>query len=159
VWTPQQKWERRIPRTNKREQLQVPIMPSFVFAQDEHRHDLIALSRSPSLNYRVWDSELRRMVVKGHPMFSLFRMDGKHRTISDASLAPLRLFERRSAPKETTRTFHPGESVKFPDGGFSGMTGTVVDQKGKYVTVNIPGWMDIKVAVWELEVADVRQAA
>src|SRR5688500_10204211 len=70
-WSPVETVNRRSREGSKPEPVRLPLMPSYVFAAADRQQELIELSRSPSLNYRIWDSELKRMVTKGHPYFRL----------------------------------------------------------------------------------------
>lgn len=152
VWTPVEHRSLRLPRSKRREQVALPLLPSFVFAGIESLPALLALSHSPALSYRVWDKELRKMVVKGRPYFSVFRHGGDVPTVSEASLASLRAAERRTAPKIVARVFVPGEVVKLTEGGFAGLTGTIEAVKGKFTTVRFPGFAEpVKIATWLLD--------
>lgn len=151
VWSPIERTQRRHRKTLKREEVEGPLMPSFVFAGSQHRSDLLNLARSPALNYRVWDTEQRRMVTKGHPHFSLFRFGGEVPTVSDRSLAHLRAAERRTAPNEPAKVFTVGERVKLTEGGFVGLSGQVEEVVGKFAMVAFPGFpVAVKISTWLL---------
>ncbi len=155
VWTPIETRDQRLPRKQERTTVRLPLMPSFVFARAQHLGELINLSHSPALQYRVWDSELRRMVVKGHPMFSLFRHGGLYPLIPEYQLLPLRIAEKRTAPKPTPTAFKPGDRVTLTEGGFSGLTGTVQETRGGFASVVFPGFnIAVKIATWIL-LADI----
>lgn len=152
VWTPTETVQKlRARRGNKREDVPSPLMPSFVFADADQLHRLATLARSPSLIYRVWDSELRRMVAKGHPQFSVFRSNGKHSILPDRALSPLRLAERRQKPKEEVKRYSVGEEVRLTEGGFEGLTGIVESVKGPNTFVRFPGahWA-VQIPTWVL---------
>lgn len=159
TWTPVEVVQRRARRSLKRDEVAQAMIPTFVFAEAHRLAELIALSHSPSLNFRVWDTHLRRMVTKGHPPFRVFGKGGI-RPIADRELSHLRLTERRVAPKAMARAYAPGEQVRMTEGGFAGLTGTVDEQKGQYVTVSFPGWsLPVKVAAWVLLPQEMEQAA
>lgn len=155
VWSPIEIHERRSPKTRKREEVISALMPSFVFARAQHIADLIDLSRSPTLNYQVWNKEQRRMVTKGHPVFRLFRSDGGYPTVSDRELQPLRLAEKRTAPKPVGKVFNSGDRIKLTEGGFAGLSGIVERTKGAFASVMFPGFnIPVKIATWML-IADI----
>lgn len=125
-------------RPEKREPVRRPLTPSFVFAPDEWLGDLLALSRSPTLNYQVWDPEKRRMVTRGHPHFRLFQHLGEFVVIPGRQLEPLRNIERRRKPRGIVKPVAAGTAVRMTDGGFAGMTGTVESVRGKRAMVSFP---------------------
>jgi transcription antitermination factor NusG len=140
AWAPVTREVTRTTEQRTREEVAVPLMPGgYVFARADRLADLLALSHSPSLQYRVWDTDLRKMVTKGHPYFRVFR-SGNHRLIPDQELEPLRRLERKPRAKRVERTFAVGDSVRTDDGGFAGLTGIVVSVKGKRIAVAFPKW-------------------
>lgn len=152
AWTPIETRERRIPRKAARETVQLPITPSFVFAASERLSDLLTLARSPSMLFRVWDSEKRRMVTKGHPTFSVFRSDGRVPVVSEQSLAPLRKAEHRTMPRKAAKIFRKGEIVSTGRGGFAGLQGHIEASQGQYAMVVFPGFpIAVKIATWMLD--------
>lgn len=151
AWTPVEVQRRRARKTLKIEPVELALIPTFVFARAEHLVALIALARSPSLNYRVWDSEKRRMVTKGHPHFSVFRFAGEYQLVPDRALAALRLAERRTAPKTTSQPFRPGDRVKLTEGGFAGLSGVVESIDRTFAMVVFPGFnIAVKIGAWML---------
>jgi len=140
AWTPSELVVVRNGPTRKREERAVPITPTFVFAPYDRLGDLRALVQSPSQTWLAWDPELQRMVMRGIPYFTLFRFDGRFPAIADRALAPLRLIERRRAPRVLPTVFHAGQQVRVADGGFEGLTGTVEGSKGRLVEVTFPGF-------------------
>lgn len=157
VWTPVEHKSMRLPRSKRRNDTALPLLPSFVFAPLDSLPDLLALSHSPALSYRIWDSEQRKMVVKGRPYFSVFRHGGKVPVVQDTALAALRAAERRTAPKVVSRQFMPGETVRMTGGGFAGLWGTIDAIKGKFAVVSFSGFpAPVQIATWILDgVADV----
>lgn len=128
VWTPVGGSSKR-PRTKARKEIQVPVMPTYVFARDRHLIDLMLESSNPSTR---------------HPSFSIFRWDGRIPLIADASLEYLRRGEerylRRMKEGKPMRSFSDGETVKITNGGFAGMSGVVEQSNGKYCVVCFPGF-------------------
>lgn len=129
------------------------MLPTFLFAGFSHISELAALSRAPSLQYRVWDSEKRRMVVKGHAAFSVFKHNGSYSRVPDLALASLRAAERRRKPRGLVKMFPVGAKVKLSEGSYAGLKGIVVAVKGKIATVEFPkcGFIrDAKCPMWVL---------
>jgi len=116
-----------------------PLLPSFVFARADRLAELLALSRSPAQLYRVWDTEQRRMVVRGHPFFRLFHAGDDIPLVTDDQLAPLRRIASRRKPRGKPRVFSAGDQVKLIEGAFAGLTGTVQEMRGKFAKVLFPG--------------------
>ena len=154
AWTPVTREVRRQTEQRSREEVAVPLVTSYVFAKADRLHDLLALSRSPSLAYRVWNPELNRHVVRGHPFFRLFR-GGNHRFVPDRELEPLRRMERLPRPQRVERTFYVGQQVRTDDGGFAGLCGSVVAIRGKRVWVNFAKWsIEPEFPTWALKPID-----
>jgi transcription antitermination factor NusG len=141
AWAPIESVILRARRGHARQEIVVPMMPGFVFVETSRLVDLIALSRSPSLIYRVWDAELRRTVTRGHPYFRMFRPFSDHDTIPDAQLAHLRKLDGLRRPKGPLRTWSEGDRVRLTDGAYSGLRGTVRKYSGEQTTVELDGWM------------------
>lgn len=151
AWSPVETIQRRARSGAKPEDVTRPLMPSFVFARAEHEIDLLALSHSPTLNYRIWDRDLKRMVTKGHPFFRFFRPFGENTTVSDAQLEHLRKLEKKRRPKGAPRTFAKGATVRFTEGGFEGLVGIVEETRGEYTVVTINDWaIPVQVSTWLL---------
>lgn len=154
VWAPVTRDEVRVGEQRTREDTAVPLMPSFVFARARHLHTLLALSHSPSLQYRVWDAEEGKHVTKGHPHFRLFR-GGNHRFVPDRELEPLRRLERKPRPKRVERSFTVGDQVRTDDEGFAGLIGVVTMVQGKMVQVRFGKWrIEPKFPAWALRPID-----
>lgn len=152
AWAPVTREERHVGEQRSRQEIAVPLMASFVFARADRLPDLLALSHSPSLQFRVWDSEKRRMVTRGHPHFRVFR-GGDHRLIPDRELEPLRRLERKPRPKHVERTFAVGERVRTDEAGFEGLNGTVIEVRGKTVVVSF-GWLEPEIPTWAVRPLD-----
>jgi transcription antitermination factor NusG len=138
----------------------IPLTPSFVFANADRMDDLLALSHSPTLNYRIWDSELRRMVTKGHPHFRLFRHLGEIAVIAAVHLEPLRNIERRRKPRGAVKPIAVGTLVRLTEGGFAGMTGMVDSVRGKRAIVSFSQYpFPVEFPTWLLREELDRSAA
>lgn len=158
AWAPTTRAQRRTGDRRTIEEIEAPLMPSFVFAPARHLHALLALAHSPAMQYRVWDSEQRKMVVRGHPTFRLFRR-GDHRFIPDPELEPLRRLERKPRPKRDERTFRIGQRVRTDEAGFAGLIGTVIAIHGKNVAVAFPRWpIEPLFPTWALRPLDASAA-
>jgi transcription antitermination factor NusG len=151
AWAPAETIVLKPRRGNKRVEVRQPLMASFVFARADRLTDLLNLSHSPTLNYRIWDSGQRRMVTRGHPYFRVFRLFGEFRFVPDAHLAGLRKLDLQRRPKGKARPFAPGSQVRITEGGFEGLVGVVEECRGDYATVTIDDWgISPKVATWLL---------
>jgi transcription antitermination factor NusG len=139
VWTPTEESVKREGPQRKRILEDAPITPRFVFARYDRVCELATLSRAQSQTYQVWDADLRRMVIKGFPHFTVFRSNGAYDRVADRALDPLRVVEQRCKPKDKVREFAVGEEVGYPEAGFQGLPGTVEGTKGKYVLVTFEG--------------------
>lgn len=147
AWTPAETISRRARRDHKREEVRVPLIASFVFARADRMQDLLALSHSPTLNFRVWDSELRRMVTRGHPYFRVSHL----RLVPDEQLEGLRALDRKRRPKRKAQAFEKGTVVRITEGGFEGLSGVIEECRGDYATVTLDDWSaPAKVATWLL---------
>jgi transcription antitermination factor NusG len=147
AWSPAETISRRARSGTKREEVRRPLIASFVFARADRLDELLALSHSPTLNYRIWDSELRRMVTRGHPYFRVSHL----RHVPDEQLASLREIEHKRRPKGKAKAFNVGDEVRITEGGFEGLKGVVEECRGDYATVTIDDWgISPKIATWLL---------
>jgi transcription antitermination factor NusG len=150
AWAPVETVVLRPRRGNKRMEVVKPLVASLVFARADRLQDLLALSHSPTLTYQTWDSDLRRMVVRGRPYFRVPPL----RLVPDAQLDGLRNAERKRRPKGKPKAFAPGSMVRIIEGGFEGLRGIVDECRGDYASVTVAGWgVPVKVATWLLEQA------
>ncbi len=171
-WCPVEVREVLIGRKREPVEKEIPILPEYVFAKSENLHALLALSHSPSLNYRVWDKVSRKMVDKGHPPFSVFRVHGRYHPVTDASLSPMRALEARLAEvaerrrqraltNEPLPKFAAGEVVRVDGGGFEGLQLTVAEaNEGKMVKLVHPAWMwTVEISAWKLRDVQLSQGS
>lgn len=141
AWAPIETVTLRARRGHAQQRIVVPMMPGFVFVETSRMLALLALSRSPSLIYRVWDHQQRRMVTRGHPYFRMFRPFGDRDKIPDAQLAHLRKLDGLRRPKGPLRTWKDGDRIRLTDGAYAGLRGTVIRCSGEQTTVELDGWM------------------
>ncbi len=147
AWTPIEIQNRRRGHSRDRIDREAAIMPSYVFADAARLAELLALSKRPAQCYRRWDKAKAEFVIHGIPYFSVFRYDDRFPVIADGSLEPLRVIERRTAPKAIAPVFSQGDRVKLVEGGFAGMSGVVETSKGEYSLVCFPNFpIPIKIA-------------
>lgn len=138
TWTPIETINRRRPRSRTQDELETPILPTFLFARAAHLPDLMAI---PALAFNP------------HPSFSLFRYDGRIPLVADREIEGLRKFEDRARiahVKSQGRTFKRGEHVRVEEGAFMGMSGVVENGDGKFAMVAFAGSMRVKIATWLL---------
>lgn len=148
VWTPTEVQVRRVPRAKAKIERTVAIMPTFIFAREEHLDDLLSLSKSS---------------ISPYPDFSIFhhRSRTKIPTISDDTLQALReaeeAAERRTAARRAAEArgkraepFEAGETVKIPDGSFAGLEGIIEGSDGKDTLVCFGGRMTVKISTYLL---------
>lgn len=130
VWTPVGTERRRRPRSKKFRDVQVALLPTFAFASHEHLVDLLAINHAP---------------VSDHPPFSILQRHGEALTATDASLDPLREYERhmqtqwlahldaiqreakQKRKKTAARAYVLGQRVKVDSDAFSGLVGKIVE--------------------------------
>jgi hypothetical protein len=131
VWTPRHVQTRRIPRSRAHREQDAALLPTFVFAREEHLSDLMAMASSPS---------------RRHPQFSLFHYMDAIPVITDSALGALRSAEERAILRRKTKKrgradpYDEGETINMPDGPFVGLSGIVVKSNGKHTLVCLPGW-------------------
>lgn len=172
TWTPTETRLRLAGRNRETVEQQIAILPEYVFAPCDRLDDLLAMTRAPSLQYRVWDPEKRKMVVKGHPSFTLFRSNGEIRRIPETSLSPLRALEeslRKVLEGRRKAANQPGPAPKFTAGqticvdgwGVQGLNLTVVaTNEGKTVVVTHPSWSwDVEISAWKLREVQLQSSS
>lgn len=164
VWAPAETRTRLAGRKREMVEQQTALLPGYVFAPWSQMRDLLTLSRSPSLSYRVYDTDRRRMVSKGHPYFTVFQV----RPQTDTSLAPLRALEeslaalaqrRREKAQHRGRPpqFKAGQIVSVGKAGFEGLRLVVSeDNAGKDVKLIHPDWTwPVEISAWKLQAIQV----
>jgi transcription antitermination factor NusG len=145
VWTPTEEHEKRRPRSKIKIGYEAPIMPTFVFAREEHIPDL---------------ARCLTFEVSQHPPFSIFHYCGRIPVIEDRDIASLRGAEDRARTvarkKAKPREFHVGSQVRMEDGAYAGMSGVVKSSEGRFVLVDLGGTFVVKIAAFLLS-ADLLQ--
>lgn len=143
TWAPSMVVRKRTPRKRDVRNVEVAVLPSFVFARAGDLDTLIALENAPT---------------KACPDFAVFRHMDKIPIITDDQLGPLRVFEEREAMRAAMRArkknrhrynIPAGSTVQISEGPFGGMMGVVKSGDGKFTAVSFGGW-DVKIATFIL---------
>lgn len=170
IWRPAKGQRRRLALGLRRDMVEVdvPIMPGFVFAHADHLDHLARIALSPATV---------------HPAFSIFQCAGRAPLVGDASIAGLRAAEaeaaataqayrdnqsreaarraradqmrteraRRKALRSQRKEFVAGESVAVIDmPAMAGMLGTVVKSNGATATIAFGGALTMNVEAWRV---------
>ena len=194
AWTPTRTVRRQKPGRSTRldgkrptVDVEVPILPTFVFSRGRHQREL------------RWLASLR---FKAQPDFSLMTYAGRVPLIADRDIAGLRDAEERAdaaaraqreaetreeaeririamirseserlramrvAEKERVRAMRaqrrddlvPGKEVKVDSQAFAGMTGVVESSDGRSAWVRFGGALSFKIDAWQI-LTDTLQAA
>lgn len=134
VWTPVELITRRVPKANVKRRLENAMLPSYLFAAADRLIDLIQLANTPG---------------KDHRDFRVFKQLDRFPLIADATLAPLRLEERRKKP--APEGLKAGDDVRMTDGAYAGLRGVVEKGGSKFAVVRVPGFqMSLKIAAYYL---------
>ncbi|MES2904530.1 MAG: hypothetical protein V4696_10130 [Pseudomonadota bacterium] len=119
AWTPVETRTIRVPRANVRRTIQLPIMPSYVFARVYHLIDLLELAAMPV-------KPRRQANEPSHASFSVLHVHDKIPLVSDLSLDGLRYIEFKRTPrKKALEALRPGSSVSVEGGSFGGKKGVI----------------------------------
>lgn len=141
VWTPVETRRRRKARSKTMVEIDMPMMPTFVFVRADRAADLARARLDPRTP---------------HPKFSLFHYLGTVPCVSDAEVERLRTAERRQAPKGRRQVFAAGTTVRVPEGPFGGMSGVVKQGNDKFTLVAFDGRMEVKISTFLLLPDEVR---
>ena len=154
VWTPRQTISRRIPRSKDKERREVetPIIPTFVFADAEHKDALRTLAAQP---------------LHAHPPFSLMTHRGGVPEIKDGEVHGLRIEERRMQAAADDRARRArrnargkaipvGATIGLPTPAFQGITGVVEESDGRF-TLALVGNMRLKIATFLFDDDEVKR--
>jgi hypothetical protein len=151
AWTPVVVEKKRAGPSRKEVERPVPLIPSIAFAHADRLHDLVVMSRSPSLTHRRYNRDTGRMELRGCPHFSVFRDGGHYPLVADRQLEPLRKAEWRGRAKTISHVFRVGDEVARPETNFSGMTGVIQRVKKKVALVLFPGFAhEIEIGMCDL---------
>jgi hypothetical protein len=177
VWAPKRTIRRPAPGQRRRLvmgqrrkmiEVDVAILPGFVFARAVHLDDLAAIAHDPAIR---------------HPAFTVFQLGGRVPMVSDASVAGLREEEaraaeliqsvreadtreearraraeqmkteraRRAALRRERRDFAIGTKVEITEmPSMAGMVGRVVSSNGTTATINFGGAFPMQVEAWRV---------
>ncbi len=153
VWTPTVHKLGRMPRTRVEFDKKFPLMPTFAFVRYSDFEGVAKLAHTFTTDI---------------PRFSIFRFGGGVPLVADNQLEALRreearqnaIYERQKRRGMKGPSFGKGEAVKLPEGGFAGLSGTVEEQQGGFVLVNVEGFAQpIKIASILLESEQMVKAA
>ena len=133
VWTPKQTIRKRLPRSRKRIRETRALVPGFVFAESRQAFELVAVERTAPEG--------------GLPPFKVMRQNSQIPTIADSELDGLRFEESKrlkqsAKPQAKPPEFDIGEVVNLPGAGFEGMSGRVIETKGRYTLLEVKGFTD-----------------
>ena len=132
AWTPIETRMVKVPRANLKREVQLPIMPSYVFARADRLIDLLHL-KPPA-----------------HVDFSVMRhADHMIPVIADGALQGLRRIEAKRTPaKKSDRTYVPGVDVrvKVEGGSFAGMKGRVEKSDHGHSLICFDDRLTVKIA-------------
>lgn len=150
VWTPMQETLKRR-RPGVFVDCEVPILPTFVFAQADQLPSLAGYLARPS-------SE--------HPPFSIFHYCGRIPVIAEAEMTSLRdsvlgvqRASLRGSQQMRPRVLPEGTKVRVEQGPYAGMSGVVDSSDGKHTSISFGGWMDrVKIETWRCLDVDVMAA-
>jgi transcription antitermination factor NusG len=155
VWTPKEERSIRIPRANARRKVELPIMPTYVFAKAHHLVDLLELAAMPVKPRR--GAGLREAA---HASFSVLHHHDKIPLIADKHFAQLRILEAKRAPlKKAKEPYTVGIGVKVAGGSFGGLKGKVERSDCKHTVVCFTDSFTVKIATSLLEPDSVCSSA
>lgn len=147
VWTPTETVKRRRARSKEEIEIERPIVPTFVFAGEEHLADLVHVLALP---------------LSPHPQFSIFQYAGRVPIVGDHSLSLLRMAEHDAEQKLRKKKRHDfaiGSVVRVQDEpAWQGMSGVVESNDGKRAWVSFGGPIAVEIAAWKLLAHEIQAA-
>jgi hypothetical protein len=146
TWTPMHVLRRQRPRSKVTIEVDLAIMPTFVFVRANRLADLSAVIAQP---------------VSPHPQFSIFRHFGRYPLIAESEVAGMRKEEERhrlTQLKTKRHVFPKGETVRVTEGPAAGLSGVVQDGDGKFALVAFGGRFRLKIATFLLRTDGVHEA-
>lgn len=146
VWTPEKVHRRRRPRSKETIDIDLPILPTFVFARADRVADLQAAAVA---------------VISPHPAFSIFRHAGRIPLVADREVRGLRDEEERARIahlRGQRREVALGSRVQVDSQAFGGLTGVVEASDGKHAMVSFGGSFRVKIEAWLLRTDEVQTA-
>lgn len=135
AWTPIENRKRRRARSKMQIEIDVAMMPTFVFARADRADELARVRVDPT---------------SPHPVFSVFHYQGRVPLVSNSEVERLRTLERMQAPKDRRKVFAAGDAVRVPEGPFGGMSGVVKQGNDRYTLVAFAGRFEVKIATFLL---------
>jgi transcription antitermination factor NusG len=155
VWTPEETRMIRKPRLNAKREVQLPMLPSYVFARAEDLVELLQLAAMPVKPRR--GAGLRQ---PAHPDFSVTHTPRGIPMVADHDLAALRRIEARRPKRKAEKAFEPGHQVRVGGGSFGGMSGRVEKSDRGITMVCFDGGLlrRVKLPTSILSLDDVRHA-
>lgn len=136
AWTP----KRTFAKQGNGLAVTAPMLPSFAFARANHVHSLLALSDDPRCQID----------------FGIFTFLDQIPFVCDVELEPLRRIEandlrrlEEGKAKRRKPAFLPGQSIRLTVGAYAGMTGKVVRDDGKYISIDL-GPRSVKISSFHL---------
>lgn len=136
AWTPIVTHKRRLSRIHMGvQQVDGPMLPSFVFARARHVQDLLRCLSMPT---------------NPHPAFTIFLHGGRAPVIADREIDRLRRAEDEAKPRARRRTVAIGAKISPTEGPFAGLTGVVEEVQGKDAVIHFGGAMRFKISAWLL---------
>lgn len=144
AWTPARTFRKRVPRKSEIYEVTAPLMPTFAFAHADQVHSLLTLAEEP---------------MKPCPDFSVFRYMNGIPLVADHELSPLRSIEERDrrrleaerlACRRRQVMFQPGQRIRIETGPFSGMSGVVERDDGKFALVSFGKLKPVKFSTFIL---------
>jgi transcription antitermination factor NusG len=151
AWTPKEVRKIRIPRTNVRRTVVLPLMPSYVFARANHLVDLLLMA----------EMSVKPRRARGQPAhvdFSVMHFHDSIPLIGDRQLQALRHLEAKRTPRaKAQRTFADGVEVvvKIEGGSFAGMKGVVRKSDTSTSLVCFSERMSVKIPTYLLSEIDI----
>lgn len=130
-----------------------PLLPSFAFARAEHVHSLLALENDPvkpCADFSVFRDD---MFPDGVPLI----LDSELHHLRRAEANDLRRLEEGKAKRRKPQ-FHPGQSIRLTAGAYAGMTGKIIRDDGKYVSIDL-GLRSVKILSFHMGEENVSLAA
>lgn len=157
VWTPVRKTLGKPRKDGEDNEIKHAVTPGYVFASFQQYPELQKLADVPTSDtprftvFRVEGSG-KRSGVDGIPLISGVQLEALHH--HEAKLQ--RQYDAAIAKSKEPPKFDKGHTAPIRGGGFDGLEATVLEQRGRYVLVDIPGFnMPIEVSALLLAGDDV----
>lgn len=141
IWTPVRKVLGKPRKDGEANEKSHAVTPGYIFASFQQYPELQRLADMPSTDtprftvFRV-DGCGRQSGVDGLPLISDLHLEALHH--HEAKLQ--RQYDMALAKSKEPPKFDKGFVAPIRGAGFEGLTATVVEQRGKFVLVDIPGF-------------------